>query len=68
MIECEPKIDERGYFVRTFCKDEFLKNGIHFDIVQANISFSSKKGTLRGMHFQTEPKAENNPMYQRGYF
>jgi len=58
VIELEPKIDERGDFVRTFCKDELAKNGLFFDIVQANQSLTKKKGAIRGMHFQKEPKDE----------
>lgn len=59
IIEPEVKIDKRGYFIRVFCKDEFLKAGLNFEIVQINRSLSNKKGTIRGMHFQKEPKAEN---------
>ncbi len=59
ILEPELKTDERGFFARTFCKDELLKLGIVFDIVQANMSFNIKKGTLRGMHFQASPKAED---------
>jgi len=58
IIEPELKTDERGFFARIFCKEEFQKQGIEFDIVQANTSFTKEKNTLRGMHFQTEPKAE----------
>lgn len=59
IIEPEPKIDERGYFTRVFCQEEFKKNGLNFNIVQINRSFTKKKGTIRGMHFQKEPKAED---------
>jgi len=58
IIEPELKTDDRGFFTRTFCKDELSKLGIEFTIVQANVSFSKKRGTLRGMHFQNDPKAE----------
>jgi len=58
VIEPKPKADARGYFARTFCKEELLAHGIEFDIKQANQSFTKKKGTIRGMHFQREPKAE----------
>ena len=59
VIELEPYIDERGYFVRVFCKKEFAKIGLKFEIVQINRSSNLKKGTLRGMHFQKPPKAED---------
>ena len=58
LIEPEIKIDERGYFSRVFCEEELKKNGIDFNIVQINRSFTNKKGTIRGMHFQKEPKSE----------
>ena len=58
IIEPEAKTDERGSFTRIFCKEELAKEGLVFDVVQANQSFTKKKGTIRGMHFQKEPKAE----------
>lgn len=50
--------DERGYFTRTFCAQKFKENGINPSLLQCNISFNHKKGTLRGMHFQITPHAE----------
>ncbi|MBI4114833.1 MAG: dTDP-4-dehydrorhamnose 3,5-epimerase [Candidatus Niyogibacteria bacterium] len=58
-IILEPYLDERGFFAKNFCKDEFARAGIPFEIVQANVSLTKKKGTIRGMHFQTAPKAED---------
>ena len=58
IIEIEPIADERGFFARTFCIEEFKKNGINFNIVQCNISFNKKKGILRGMHYQVAPYQE----------
>lgn len=58
IIEPEPKRDSRGYFARLFCKKEFKAAGIRFDAVQISRSFTEKKGTLRGLHFQQEPKWE----------
>ena len=52
IIELSPHKDERGYFSRSFCSNEFQKKGLDFNMVQTNISFSKKKFTLRGMHFQ----------------
>ncbi|ACN85132.1 dTDP-4-dehydrorhamnose 3,5-epimerase [Brachyspira hyodysenteriae] len=50
--------DERGYFLRLFCNDELKKSGIDFEVKQSNMSYSAKKGTLRGMHYQIAPYAE----------
>ena len=59
IIEPEIHFDDRGYFARIFCKQELSKTGIDFNIVQANRSLNKKQGTIRGMHFQKPPKAEN---------
>ena len=58
IIEIEPIGDERGFFARSFCVDEFAKNGLNINIVQCNISYNGRKGTLRGMHYQADPHAE----------
>ncbi len=58
LIELDKKSDERGFFARTFCGKEFAERGLCAEIAQANISFNSKNGTLRGMHFQAPPYAE----------
>ena len=50
--------DERGWFSRVFCHDQFIENGFDPRIVQINSSFSKFKGTLRGIHFQREPNQE----------
>ena len=50
--------DERGYFLRLFCNDELKKKGLDFEVKQSNMSYSAKKGTLRGMHYQMPPYAE----------
>lgn len=58
LIDLQPHGDERGFFARMFCKDEFARHGLNTDFVQANTSFSATKGTLRGMHYQHYPHAE----------
>jgi len=58
IIELEPMEDERGFFARSFCQKEFKKHGLNFRIVQCNISFNKKRGTLRGMHYQVSPYEE----------
>lgn len=57
-VEPEPHIDERGYFMRSWCIDEFSAHGVDFRPVQANVGFSSGKGTIRGMHYQVAPALE----------
>jgi dTDP-4-dehydrorhamnose 3,5-epimerase len=51
--------DERGFFARTFCRQEFKEYGLNIEIAQANISYNKKKGTLRGMHMQLAPFEES---------
>lgn len=58
LVAPELMVDERGFFARTFCVQEFKAHGLNPDLVQCNISYSAKKGTLRGMHYQTAPYAE----------
>lgn len=58
IIDIMPNEDERGWFARTFCKDEFKKIGFNADWVQLNHSFTKQKGTIRGMHFQNPPFSE----------
>jgi len=57
----EPNIhtDDRGYFMESYRKDEFSSHGIDIDFVQDNHSLSLNKGTIRGMHYQLQPKAQN---------
>jgi dTDP-4-dehydrorhamnose 3,5-epimerase len=57
----EPEIigDERGFFCRTFCREEFAGRGIDFTVVQSNLSFNHRRGTLRGMHYQAAPHGED---------
>jgi dTDP-4-dehydrorhamnose 3,5-epimerase len=58
VIDIELHEDERGFFARSWCEDEFKKHGLNQRLVQCNISFNKKRGTLRGMHYQVEPFAE----------
>lgn len=50
--------DERGFFARVWCREEFAKYGLSLEMVQGSVSFNRKKGTLRGMHFQLPPFEE----------
>lgn len=58
VVELEPLQDERGFFARSFCQDEFRAHGLEPVIAQCNVSFNRKRGTLRGLHYQAEPHAE----------
>jgi len=58
IIEPEKLEDERGYFMRGWCKNEFEAQGLISTFVQCNISFSRKAGTLRGLHYQIPPHQE----------
>lgn len=58
IIGLEPSEDERGFFARSFCQKEFEEHGLNPRIVQCNISYNKKKGTLRGMHYQLAPYEE----------
>jgi dTDP-4-dehydrorhamnose 3,5-epimerase len=58
VIELEPIVDERGFFARTWCKQEFRQFGLNANIAQCSISFNTRRGTLRGMHYQDKPHAE----------
>jgi dTDP-4-dehydrorhamnose 3,5-epimerase len=59
IIDLEKKGDERGFFARYFCKKEYGVHNLCSDIVQINNSLSAQAGTLRGMHYQLPPKAED---------
>lgn len=58
LIEPEPVSDERGFFARTWCRNEFADKGLNPNLVQCNISYNKARGTLRGMHYQKAPHAE----------
>jgi dTDP-4-dehydrorhamnose 3,5-epimerase len=58
-IHLEPKPDERGYFARTWCQREFEEHGLNPKLVQCSVSFNSRKGTLRGIHYQAAPSPES---------
>ena len=58
IIELEKREDSRGFFARTFCANEMAEHGLESKIVQTNMSRTMKKGTDRGMHFQTAPHQE----------
>lgn len=59
VVEIEKIEDGRGFFARTWDKNEFSKIGLNLEFVQSSISVNTKKGTLRGMHYQIEPYEES---------
>jgi dTDP-4-dehydrorhamnose 3,5-epimerase len=58
VVEPELINDERGFFACSWSMDEFEKQGLNPQLMQCNISFNNKRGTLRGMHFQEKPHEE----------
>lgn len=58
LVEVKKLEDDRGFFGRAWCKNEFLEHGLNPNFVQINTSLSKKKGTIRGMHYQVDPYQE----------
>jgi len=58
LVEIDRHTDDRGFFGRGWCKREFESKSLTPDLAQANIGFSHKRGTLRGLHYQVEPYQE----------
>jgi dTDP-4-dehydrorhamnose 3,5-epimerase len=59
IVELQRLEDDRGFFGRTFCRNEFAGRGLNPEVAQCNISFNRCAGTLRGMHYQSAPHAED---------
>src|ERR1043166_6418617 len=58
LLDVERRCDERGFFARSWCRDEFTAHGLDARLVQCNISRNRFSGTLRGLHYQAAPHAE----------
>jgi len=58
LVRLKKIVDERGFFARGWCREEFAQHGLNPGMIQLNVGFSHKKGTLRGMHYQEAPHAE----------
>jgi dTDP-4-dehydrorhamnose 3,5-epimerase len=58
VIETEPHEDNRGFFARTFCAREFEAQGLVGTFVQCSTSWNTRRGTVRGMHYQLPPSCE----------
>jgi dTDP-4-dehydrorhamnose 3,5-epimerase len=58
VVDLDRREDDRGFFARTFCREEFTAAGLDPAVEQCNLSFNHRAGTLRGMHFQVAPHPE----------
>lgn len=58
IIDLDRRADDRGFFARAWCEDEFAAHGLHPRFVQANLAYSERSGTLRGLHYQHAPHEE----------
>lgn len=58
VIEIEPRGDDRGLFARTFCRREFADQRLELEFVQSSISVTTRRGTIRGLHYQRPPHGE----------
>lgn len=59
IIDIKKLEDDRGFFGRSYCQKEFEAHGLNTNVVQANVSYNKKKGTLRGLHTQLPPYGES---------
>jgi dTDP-4-dehydrorhamnose 3,5-epimerase len=59
LVTLAPHTDERGFFARTFCEEEFAAHGLPVRFPQTNLSRNTKRGTLRGMHYNASPHEES---------
>jgi dTDP-4-dehydrorhamnose 3,5-epimerase len=57
-IDLRRREDDRGFFARTYCDQEFTAHGLKRTVAQASVSFNARRGTLRGLHFQYPPVSE----------
>jgi dTDP-4-dehydrorhamnose 3,5-epimerase len=58
LIEPERVVDERGFFARTWCRQEFAERGLDTSVFQSGVAYNRRRGTLRGLHFQVAPYEE----------
>jgi len=59
VIDIERRTDERGFFARSYCAEEFAAQGLGPELRQCSVSYNSRKGTLRGLHYQAAPHEEH---------
>lgn len=58
LIELEPREDERGFLARTYCENEFAAHGLNTRWPQTNLTRTVKRGMIRGLHYQADPRPE----------
>jgi len=58
LVDIDRRDDDRGFFARTWCRREFAEMGLNADLAQCNVSYTKRRGTLRGMHWQASPHTE----------
>lgn len=58
IVDLEPHCDERGFFARLWCADEFQRQGFSGACVQSSLAFNHRRGTIRGLHYQAQPHGE----------
>ena len=58
LVQLELRTDERGFFARTYCEEEFGQRGLNTHWRQCNLTLTRRRGMIRGLHFQAAPKAE----------
>jgi dTDP-4-dehydrorhamnose 3,5-epimerase len=58
VLEPERFADDRGFFARTWCREEFAARGLETAIDQCSVSYNHRRGTVRGLHFQAAPREE----------
>ena len=59
IVDLELHSDERGFFARSYCPDEFAARGLTTPLQQCSVSYNARKGTLRGLHYQAAPHEEH---------
>ena len=59
IVDLSPSVDERGFFARTYCAEEFAARGLAVPTCQCSVSFNIRRGTLRGLHWQAAPHEED---------
>jgi dTDP-4-dehydrorhamnose 3,5-epimerase len=58
IIDLDRHTDDRGFFARAWCEEEFAAHGLRPRFVQANMAFTERSGTVRGLHYQHSPHEE----------
>src|ERR1700689_3474853 len=59
LVDLELLTDDRGFFARSYCVDEFAAQGLSTPLRQCSVSYNARKGTLRGLHYQAAPHEEH---------